>query len=77
MKRTKYKGVMQPNVRPLHLREIPLKIRKGMLPSSKTDQEDDDLNDLEPDYVRKYLKRKRQRVITQLKLWGNPYDPNY
>ena len=48
----------------------------GKIPNTRTDLSDPD--DMEPDYVKKYLKReKRIMVVTQLKLFGNPFDPNY
>jgi hypothetical protein len=47
----------------------------GKIPNTRTDNSD---SDMEPDYVKKYLKpEKRIMVVTQLKLFGNPYDSNY
>jgi hypothetical protein len=46
----------------------------GKVSHTKTDLEDDSL---EPAYVKKYLKRKERKSVIQLKLFGNPYDPNY
>lgn len=62
MKKTKYKGIKG----------------SGKVPNTKTDLSDsDDINDMEPDYVKKHLRHKRHMTVTQLKLFGNPYDPNY
>jgi hypothetical protein len=47
----------------------------GKVPRTKTDLSDPD--DIEPDYVKKYLKRKHQMTVVQLKLFGNPYGPDY
>jgi hypothetical protein len=59
MKRTKYKGIVDP----------------GKIPNTRTDNSD---SDMEPAYVKKYLKpEKRIEIAAQLKLFGNPYDTNY
>ena len=48
----------------------------GKVPQTKTDLSDPD--DMEPDYVKKYYPhKKRIMVVTQLKLFGDPYNPNY
>jgi len=67
MKRTKYRGVVMPDVRPLTERERPLNIRKGLIPVV------DDL-EMEPDYVKKLKARQPGTNIVQLKLFGNPFE---
>ena len=47
----------------------------GKVPHTKTDLSDPD--DLEPDYIKKHLRRKTRAESIQLKLFGNPYDKNY
>jgi len=58
-----YKGITSQDKRP------------GRVPSTKTDLED---REIEPEYVKKYYKRKTPcNTVTQLKLFGNPYDMHY
>jgi hypothetical protein len=46
----------------------------GKVPCTKTELEDDSPD---PDYVKKLKHKKRIGTNIQLKLWGNPFDPNY
>lgn len=49
--------------------EDPGKVRR-----TKAVLEDDSL---EPAYAKNLKHKKRITTVTQLKLWGNPFDPNY
>lgn len=47
----------------------------GKIPNTRTNNSD---SEMEPDYVKKHLRRKKRfMTATQLKLFGNPFDPNY
>lgn len=75
MRRTKYKGVVPPAVRPLRTKEVSLETLKSKIRKCKTSLEDESLK---PAYAKKHFKEKTPcKTLTQLKLFGNPYDMKY